>query len=335
MGEINLNSFVYNDKITKEDIFSCVSQGEIYALYTGEIMGHGTVISSPLRTDHIPSFATYYHKNGSGTLMFKDFTTKHSGDVVIFVALLYNLSYKDALWKIAYDCKLLNVEVTAERKAITQAKKVVSKAPVKLGIKQREWQKHDANFWKSFGITKATLQKYNVVPISYVFFDGNASKVDKHAYAYVEFKDNQVSYKIYQPFNKRFKWFNNANYTIHQGYRQLPSKGKLLIITKSLKDVMSLRDVLRIPSIGLQSESVMMKHSVMEEYKSRFERVICLFDNDAAGIKLSNEFSAEYDVPHFFMPNIERVSDFSDLVKVQGITKSKETFKKIFNEIKW
>lgn len=335
MGEINLNSFVYNDRITKEDIFDCVPQEEIYAYYIGEPVGHGTILCSPLRNDSVPSFATFYHKNGNGTLMFKDFATGHSGDIVIFVALLYGIQYKEALWKIAYDCKLLNVEVTAERKAIAQAKKIINKEPVKLGIKKREWEQHDAQFWKSFGIKKATLQKYNVVAISHVFFDGNASKLGKYAYAYIEYKDDHTSYKIYQPFNKRFKWFNNANYTVHQGYRQLPSKGETLIVTKSLKDVMSLRDVVRIPSIGLQSESVMMKQSVMDEYKSRFNKVVCLFDNDAPGVKLSEEFSTRYEVPYFFMPELTGVTDFSDLVKAQGKEKAKETFKRIFNEIRW
>jgi hypothetical protein len=335
MEDINLNSFVYNDKITKEDIFSCVSQEEIYALYIGESVGHGYVIRSPLRNDNSPSFATYYHRSDNKTLMFKDFATGHSGDVVVFVCLLYGLKYREALWKIAYDFKLLNVEITAERKAITQAKKRVNKEPIKLGIKIRDWDRRDADFWRSFGIKKATLQKYDVVPISHLFFNGNASKVQKFAYAYIEYKDEQVSYKIYQPYNKRFKWINNANSTVHQGYRQLPSEGETLIITKSLKDVMSLRDVMRIPSIGLQSESITVKDSVMDEYKFRFKRVVCLFDNDAAGEKLSQEFSDKYGIPYFFMPKIKGVSDFSDLVKVQGKEEARKTFNKIFNEIRW
>jgi 5S rRNA maturation endonuclease (ribonuclease M5) len=336
MGEINLNSFVYNEQITKEDIFSHIPQEEIYAHYIGEPVEHSTKICSPLRDDNVPSFAFYYHRNNSGTLMFYDFATKDSGDAIIFVALLFGIGFKDALWKIAYDFNLSSLEITPERQLIIQAKRLIQKQQVKIGIKQREWQRHDATFWKSFGITKATLEKYNVVPIQYVFFNGDASKVDKHAYAYIEFKDKEVSYKIYQPFSAEYKWINNANYTVHQGYTKLPKKGDLLIITKSLKDVMSLRDVMKIPSIGLQSESVMMKDSVMDEYKSRFKKVICLFDNDAAGIKLSTEFSSRYNVPHFFIPKItESVTDFSDMVKEIGVDKSKITFKQIFNEIRW
>ena len=31
--------------------------------------------------------------------------------------------------------------------------------------------------------------------IEYIFFNGNAVKVDKHGYAYLEYKDDRISYK--------------------------------------------------------------------------------------------------------------------------------------------
>jgi nitrogenase molybdenum-iron protein alpha/beta subunit len=141
-----------------------------------------------------------------------------------------------------------------------------------------------------------------VFPISHVFYNDNAVKTASHAYAYVEHKDGKVTYKIYQPFEDKLKkWINNANYSVHQGYRQLPKSGEL--------------DVVGVPAIGLQSESVMMKDSVMDEYKSRFKKVVCLFDNDDAGRKLAKEFSKRYDVPSFIVLPLGGSKDFSDLVK--------------------
>lgn len=326
MGDINLNSFVFNEQITKDDILKIVSQEEIFSHYIGETIESGCKINSPLRDDNVPSFAIYYHKNGEGALMFYDFATKSAGDCIVFVTLLFGLGYRQALFKIAFDFGVSNVEMTAERQRIIDAPRIMEKAHIDIGVNQRKWAEHDALFWKDFGIRKSTLAKYNVIPIAYVFFNGNSSKVDKYSYAYLEFKDDDVTYKIYQPYNKQYKWINNANFTVHQGYTQLPKKGKLLIITKSLKDVMSIRDVVRIPAVGLQSESVMMKDSVMDEYKSRFDRVICLFDNDKAGKKLSNDFSERYSISHFFMPELEGVTDFSDLVKKVGIIEAKKIF---------
>jgi len=332
MGKINLNSFIYNEHITKEDIIERVSQEEIYSFYIGEPIVSGVKLNSPLREDNVPSFAIYYHKSKLDTLMYYDFATKESGDCISFVCRLFSLNYKEAIFKIAYDFNLSNIEITSERKKIIESKRIVEKESVNIGIKKRKWLSHDKRFWSSFGITKKTLEKYNVVPVSHVFFNGDAYKAEQYAYAYIEFKDSKVSYKIYQPFSKTFKWINNANYTVHQGYTQLPKTGELLIITKSLKDVMSIRDCMRIPSVGLQSESVMMKESVMNEYKNRFNKVICLFDNDAAGISLSKEFSEAYGVPYILIPKFnERITDFSDMIKEIGKNKGIVEFNKLLN----
>ena len=300
------------------------------------INGPKSKLSSPFREDTVPSFGLYYHRNGSGVLMFNDLATRDSGDCFVFVAKLYNLKYKTALLKIIYDFGLSDFKISGEKIKIGKiTKKVVQKQPINIGIKSRDWKLQDAKFWNTFGISRKTLIKFKVIPIEYVFYNGKPVKTEKCAYAYQEFKDDTISYKIYQPFSKSWKWINNANYSVHQGYKQLPVSGELLIITKSLKDVMSLLDVMGIIAIGLQSESVMMKESVMKEYKKRFSKVVCLFDNDRAGKTLSKEFSNKYNVSHFFMPEIEGVTDFSDLVKVVGVEKSKELFNKYLkNETK-
>ena len=170
-------------------------------------------------------------------------------------------------------------------------------------------KKNDKNFIKKFGQLLSNNWKFKKI------------------------NNDKVSYKIYQPFNKHYKWMNNANYSVHQGYTQLPEKGDLLIITKSLKDVMSIKDVMGISSVGLQSESVMMKQSVMDEYKYRFTKVICLFDNDKAGKRLSVDFAETYNIPYFFMPELPKVTDFSDLVKSIGIDKARDEFNNKLKQI--
>lgn len=319
MEEINLNSISFNSLITREDILKHVTQEEIYAFYLGEDVSKLGVFHSPLREDNIPSFALYFHKVNRNILMFKDFATGDSGDFVVLVLKMFNLSYSEALKKVAVDMKLAEFNINVSQTPI-QYTKILQRDSVELGIKIREWQVRDKIYWSAFGIKKKTLEKFNVYPISYVFYNTTAVKTSDYAYAYVEIKDGKVSYKIYQPLETKIKkWINNANYTVHQGYTQLPASSDLLIITKSLKDVMSLHDCMGISSIGLQSESVMMKDSVMDEYKSRFKKVICLFDNDEPGKKLSESFTGKYNVPHFFVPELPKVTDFSDLVKAVGI----------------
>jgi hypothetical protein len=331
--EINLNSIGYNNMVTKEDILQHVTQEDVFSFYMGESVEHLGLYNSPLRDDNIPSFNLYFHKDYSNTIMFKDYATKETGDFVQLVVKLFNLSYPSALLKIAFDFKLYSFDISTEKRLINYTK-IKQKKLVELGIKRRNWQKKDKVYWESYRIKKETLDKFNVFPITYVFYNNVAFPAANLAYAYVELKDNKVSYKIYQPLEeKRKKWINNANFTVHQGYTQLPNTGNLLIITKSLKDVMCLYDVMGIPSVGLQSESVMMKHSVMEEYKTRFKTVVCLFDNDKAGVKLSNEFSKEFNIPFILMPKILNVTDFSDYVKNASIEEVENYINEQLNKI--
>ena len=51
---------------------------------------------------------------------------------------------------------------------------------------------------------------------------------------------------------------------------------------------------------------------------------VCLFDNDSAGKKLSENFTNTYNIPHFFVPELPGVTDFSDLVKALGIEKASD-----------
>jgi 5S rRNA maturation endonuclease (ribonuclease M5) len=246
---------------------------------------------------------------------------------------LFDINYPEALKKIAFDLGLSSFDIDVN-KQVVQYTRIVNKGGVELGVRVRDWEYKDKQYWSSYGISKATLAKINVQPISYVFYNGTAVKAASQAYVYVEEKDGKVSYKIYQPLEvKQKKWINNANYSVHQGYTQLPPIGTLLIITKSLKDVMSLHDCVGISSIGLQSESVMMKDTVMDEYKQRFNQVICLFDNDEAGTKLSENFSKQFNIPHIFVPKEPKVKDFSDLVKAKGKEQAVQILKQLISEI--
>jgi 5S rRNA maturation endonuclease (ribonuclease M5) len=336
MGDINLNSIVFDERITKESILKLVSQEDIFRFYLDEDIREVTKISSPFRDDRVPSFSIYYHRDKRHTLMFYDFATKDCGDFIVLVMKLYGLSYGQALGKIAYDMKLSDFDTSNDvtRQHYSGLTKMKEKKAVNIGINRRAWNNVDKVFWTSFGIKKTTLEKYHVCPIKYVFYNDNPVLAEPLAYAYKEYKDDILSYKIYQPksANKSFKWINNANYSVHQGYTQLPQTGDLLIITKSLKDVMSLHDVVNISSIGLQSESVTMKDVVMDEYKSRFKHVICLFDNDKAGKSLSVQFAELYNVPYMLIPEMKNVTDFSDLVKQKGAQYAKTTIKKLITK---
>jgi len=320
MWDLNKKDFKIIPYIEHNALFSRISQEQIFEYYIEEKFTLGRPISSPLRQDEIPSFVII--KANNGNILYYDFATGETGNPVRFVGNLFGVGYREALYKIACDFDVVTdvynlTEEIAREKLPKIETKVIRRPNLKLSITSRKWEARDKYFWKSFGIRKSTLEKFNVIPIKYLFFNDRIVQCDRYAYAYKEVKDGYVTYKIYQPYSKKFKWINNTNRTVHQGYRQLPPTGDLLIITKSLKDVMSLYDVCEISSVGLQAESVKVKETVIQEYKKRFKKVYCLFDNDEAGIRLAQKFSSLYNIPLLTLPS-DIGKDFSDVVREVG-----------------
>jgi len=327
---INLNK----ELITQEQLFKYVEPYDIFNYYLPNLQLN-TRISSPFRKDDNPSFSVFESEKHH-ILLFKDFATGDIGNAIIFVQKLFpGFSYFDALSQIAVDFgisdKFICSSVLKSNNVMPIKKPYIKKSTkyqhADLRIKFRTWQLHDLIYWKEYGISLLTLRKFNVLPIKYYYLYDKKYVAMSHAYAFIEKKDKRMSFKIYQPFaNKENKWRTNHSYSAHQGYLQLPKKDNLLVITKSLKDVMSLYEVAKISSIGIQCETYTMKKSVLNEYKKRFnDYVIVLFDNDKAGVEAANSYKKLFNVPIIVIPkDYWDVKDFSDLVKACGSTEATE-----------
>jgi hypothetical protein len=326
---INLNDSKYNTKkfFTKEDILKYVSEYDIFKVYLGDFK-LGETFKSPLRSgDDDPSFNIFYSKRHN-CLLFKDFAGKR-GDFVRLVQELFGISsYNEALQKVVYDLGIANPNIK-QYKRITPIYQDRSSdnTPTQIQIKTRFWTEDDLRYWRDFGISLSTLRYFNVIPIEGYFSFIRYVNTPGLAYAYLEYKDDKLTYKIYRPLeSKSKKWRNNNPYGVHQGYRQLPENGELLIITKALKEVMSLYETMSISSIGVQSETCYIKDTVVDEYKKRFKRVLTLFDSDRQGIELASSYKKLYDIKPIF---IVESKNFSDLIQLFGKEKAVQILKKL------
>jgi hypothetical protein len=142
----------------------------------------------------------------------------------------------------------------------------------------------------------------------------------KLAYAYKEFKDDVVRYKIYQPYNKKVKWLNNFVDGTLSGFSQLPEYGDLLFITSSLKDGMCLHD-LGYNFIAPQAESHIINKKVFNDLKLRFKKIITFYDNDEAGIENAKRNKKLYEID-YIKTNSLLEKDISDYYKKYGKEKS-------------
>lgn len=327
---INLNK----QFVSKELLLKYLTDLEIYQKYIDEEIVPGKAILSPFRNEKNPSFGLF--KGNSGEICFKDFKLG-SGDCIKFVQMKFNLTYFEALSKIAIDFNMRddfyvkNIKKSETNNIISiNREEFLHKAGgLNLQKTKRKWKSYDLLYWQDYGITLKTLETYNVEPISHFFVNDKIITADKYAYCFKEFKDKIETYKIYQPFNNTYKWINSHDNSVWQGWSQLPEKGDDLIVTKSLKDVMAIYEITNIPSVSLQCENILPKPQVFKELSSRFRDVYIFYDNDFDkeqnwGKLFTKNFRNTFNVFEIEIDNKFESKDFSDFVKKYGVEKSKK-----------
>jgi hypothetical protein len=333
---INLNSLDYNT-LSSELILNKVSEYQIFAFYIPKLQLN-TATSSPLRDDDVPSFSVFYAST-LDKLLFRDFATKEKGDCFVFVSRLFGLDYYGSLQKVANDFGLIENAIVGRKKKIKIPKNIdyKDKSRVHIGIKMQEFTPRDLHFWGQFGVSKSTLNKYNVFSCKYIFLNDLIIFVDNSknpAYAYLESKDEIYTYKIYQPHNIQSRFISNVDKSVWQGWTQLPKRGEKLIITKSLKDVMSITEQVNIPAVSLQAETTDPKPHIVNQLKKRFDKVYLLYDNDFNkevnwGRKYGSEIASIFQLNQIEIPDKYESKDFSDLVKNHGKEVSKSLIKSL------
>lgn len=310
-----------NISVTLDDILERVSEADLLFHYLG-VTEIPCVMSSPLRIDKSPSFSI--STMDGHRIQWRDFATRESGHILDLFERLWKLPYQDVIVKIWNDVQNFtktNVTVDNTPKKCTIKEITTKERKSKLECKTREWQSYDIKYWESFGITKEWLQFADVFPISHkIITKGDRKMVfgaDKYAYAYVERKENNITLKIYQPFNQKgFKWSNQHDRSIISLWTKLPETGDRVCICSSLKDALCLWANTGIPSIALQGEGYGMSETAISELKRRFKQVFILFDNDEVGIEDGEKLAKDTGFLNVVLPYFEGGKDISDMYKV-------------------
>lgn len=303
------------DNITLDWILSKVTEYDIYAKYIGQFKV-GMIYNSPFRKDKNPSFGIYYSKR-TKQLLFKDHGTGECGNVIKFVSLFTGKTeYNDILSDIVDKLNITN------NTKLVSSKQYIQPTETVIGVVRQEFTDVDINYWKQFNISINTLKKFNVNSIKYYLCNGivkGTYKRENPMYAYKVYNN----FKIYRPLADKYtKWRNNLTDYDIQGYEQLPQKGDILFITKSMKDVMCLHEM-GYPAVSPSSESTFLPKDVLEQLKTRFKRIIILFDRDAAGVKRSRKLSRETGLEAMFINKKFKAKDVSDAVKANSFEEIK------------
>ena len=296
------------------DLLSKVDDYTIYSYYLGEFKP-GKLINSPLRSDDkMPSFAIFPGKTGG--LLFKDHGTGESGNALKFVKLYKGIQTREELER-----ELLRIvrKTNPMRGEIRSTyTKTVDLGPADIGIVRQPFTEVDKRYWKQFHISIDTLKKFNVFSIKYFLCNRvvrGTYKEDSPMYAYKVYD----RFKIYRPLASKFtKWRTNLTNRYVQGLSELPKEGgNLLIITKSLKDVMCLYEM-GFYAIAASSETTFIPDDILQSLRSKWKHIIILYDRDKTGMLKARDYSRRYKFDAIFVHKKFKAKDVSDAVRANG-----------------
>lgn len=312
--------------VTKKFILKRVTQEEIFEHYLQvEIQTHRQ-FCNPLRKDDNPTCNFSYHGK---KLRFRDWSWPRPLDCFDIVMKMYNLSFSEALERIAYDLDLVNSGENSH--AVERFKEIQQvqgqKTRTRIKVRLSSFTEQDKRYLKSHGVYGEQCNKFNVRPIDRIWVRGDLiwgyhEQDPAVGYFFGTDEDDQELWKIYYyARSSGTRFICNTNKV--QGWEQLPDEGEVAVITKSLKDVMSL-DHFNIPAIAPQGESQYFPEDKAEELKERFDKVLSLYDFDRAGVAAANRLRKRFGISPLFLTdgrfNTEDygAKDFSDFVKYNG-----------------
>ena len=310
-------------KITKEFIFSKISQEQVFEHYLG-IQVTNKLFCSPsiLRKDNNPT-CTFY-KNAKGILKLKDFASDNL-DCIAVVMKIFTCTYYTALRIICNDFGLIKTNVEKNPPKIEYSGKILKETEKsRIEVVTKEFSQKELDWWKSFGVSKKSLDKFNIFSIKSIFLNGNyfnSSSESCPIYGYYGGADNDGVnlWRLYMPTKRNYRFISNWSSNMIQGAKQLPKSGEFLIITKSLKDVVSLYEY-GIIAIAPCSETLFLSENQYSRLKARYKEIFLLYDKDLPGVKASQKIRKNFpDINVLLMP---KTKDFTDYVKKYGTLKT-------------
>lgn len=119
-----------------------------------------------------------------------------------------------------------------------------------------------------------------------------------------------------------------------QGFTQLPKKGKIVIITSSLKDAMVLHEI-GYSAIAFNSEGIPTRNengkfveNTISHLKERFDNVLLFLDNDEPGVNYAKKVSERFSITSVAIPS-NLPKDISDVAAKHNLKKARKLVNKL------
>jgi hypothetical protein len=319
-------NFEFHCQITKEYLLSKYSEETYMNYYLGLPIKKG-LFKNPLRKDK--KVTCSFYKNKSGELIFHDFATGQCLNFINVVMSKYDVNYYSALRIIAEDFNLTNKTTNKHKIVIKEYAKFKNSDMSKIQVRIREFTKTDLDWWNQYGVTLNLLKLYRVYSCQNIYLNDNLITFNsKLTFGYYGgMYKNKELWRIYYPERTEYRFLTNWPAKKVQGYEQLPKKGNLLVITKSMKDVMCLKG-LGIYAIAPNSENLFLSDTMLSNLKTRFKYIVVFYDNDLAGLRNMVKIKRNHsELFYFWIPKKYEAKDISDFYKKYKKNKTLEFIK--------
>jgi len=298
-----------------EKLLKYTDDYEIYCELIGSEPEIGECISSPIRaSDDFPSFALYIptrlmergYEIRPEEIWFKDLADGRYGDIFKFVKYYafhhFALDLDTKYEIVKFIDSQLNLGMFDNNDGQVRERVIreyVPKVSKNLYYKTRKFTKKDKEYWSKLHLDVEDLEFFNVSSVQYLLEENGSVRKEfyKNNLAFVyKIWDKE---KLYQPEAIKSMKFRNTcpgdDFMYYQGFPQLTGKPDILIITKSMKDVMVFwkffNKILNIPVdvVAPAAESIKLSEKFIEVVKQNYEKTICVSDYDLAGVKFANQ----------------------------------------------
>lgn len=324
-----------DSELSRDNIMRRVSEDILWRHYLGFNFTVGRTYKSPLREDPIPSFSIFEARRMGGKIMAKDHGGTFSGDVFDYVMFTERLDFYSAMVKVNNDFGLgLSYKIDKVQANIPYRRAVnVQVAPLRTPgiiyeVEHRPPTQLDIDHWLGFGITRNILRLYEVYCVNVLWCNGQCCYTYDPGNPCYQYRFRSGNSKFYWPLAaKGYKFRGNIDNDIDiQGYYQCSmdkeNKGELLVLTKSLKDVMLLREY-GIDAVAIHGENHRFNKDFMRHIKERYHRIVSLYDRDASGMKGARYLWKEFGIGWVFIPKGSG-KDITDFYKLKGREKVDE-----------
>jgi hypothetical protein len=305
----------------EDEILEQVDEYLLYCFYLGFNPEMRVRYKSPVRDPHNAddnaSWSLFTNTSRlSREYAWKDSGTGEFGDIYKLVMIICGCKNRaSAIARVKQDF-FSDKGSEIARQGISAPKNV---DPAHIKLKSRAYDHEDLQWWnKKTGADEEILKHFCTRRVQYYWMydsQNTPSFCNDRVYSY-RIGDH---YQLYFPHRDRDRRFRNDFTDEHLlGYNQLRYQSDTLIITKSMKDIIT-QYVLGYESVSPRGEHTPIPERFMILFKSKFKRIVTLFDNDG------KHRAWAYDCPSIELPILPtKEKDSSDYYDSFGGDYTKE-----------